>query len=126
MAKWASDMNKWADEKQGTLALFRTVIGFANLLFASLITLRVFGVIWVDGILEIVSILSFLFMVALYVQIWVMRKQMDRVDLIVYQFYNMFSNAYQIISEEELNHIMKRNMSDNDNSDEIKEWDEGY
>tara|TARA_R110002020_G_C16289131_1_gene772287 strand:+ start:1440 stop:1556 length:117 start_codon:yes stop_codon:yes gene_type:complete len=38
-------MNKWADEKQGILALLRTLIGFANLLLASLITLRVFEVV---------------------------------------------------------------------------------
>ena len=33
------------------------------------------------------------------------RKQMGRVDAIVCQFHNMFTNAYQVISEEELNHI---------------------
>jgi hypothetical protein len=38
-------MNEWAEEKQGTLALLRTLIGFANLLLASLITLRVFEVV---------------------------------------------------------------------------------
>jgi len=38
-------MNKWAEEKQGMLALLRTIIGFGNLLLASLITLRVFGVV---------------------------------------------------------------------------------
>lgn len=53
------------------------------------------------------------------------RKQMERVDAIVCQFHNMFSNAYQIISEEELNHIMNHNAPQNDNRDEIKEWDEG-
>ena len=78
-----------------------------------------------DGVLEIVSIISFLFMVALYVQFWMVRKQMNRVDAIVCQFHNMFSNAYQIISEEELNHIMNHNAPQNDNRDEIKEWDEG-
>tara|TARA_R110002020_G_scaffold371911_3_gene583431 strand:- start:140 stop:256 length:117 start_codon:yes stop_codon:yes gene_type:complete len=38
-------MNKWAEEKQGTMALLRTIVATANLLLASLITLRVFEVI---------------------------------------------------------------------------------
>jgi len=38
-------MNEWAEERQGTLALLRTIIGFGNLLIAFIITLRVFGVI---------------------------------------------------------------------------------
>ncbi len=38
-------MNEWAEEKQGILALLRTIIATANLLLASLITLRVFEVI---------------------------------------------------------------------------------
>ncbi len=78
-----------------------------------------------DGMLEIISIISFLFMVALYVQFWMVRKQMDRVDGIVCQFHNMFTNAYQVISEEELHHIMNHNSSPKYNSDEIREWDEG-
>lgn len=53
------------------------------------------------------------------------RKQMGRVDAIVCQFHNMFTNAYQVISEEELNHIMNHNAPQKDNRDEIREWDEG-
>ena len=30
-------MNKWAEEKQGTMALLRTIVATANLLLASLI-----------------------------------------------------------------------------------------
>jgi len=78
-----------------------------------------------DGMLEIVSIISFLFMIGIFVQFWMVRKQIDRVDVIVCQFHNMFSNAYQVISEEELKHIMNHNAPQNDNRDEIKEWDEG-
>tara|TARA_R110000824_G_scaffold196654_1_gene379946 strand:+ start:196 stop:438 length:243 start_codon:yes stop_codon:yes gene_type:complete len=78
-----------------------------------------------DGVLEIVSIISFLFMVALYVQFWMVKKQIDRIDSIVCQFHSMFSNAYQVISEDELQHIMNQNTPHNDNRDAIKEWDEG-
>jgi len=38
-------MGKWAENHQGLLAFLRTLIGFANLLLASLITLRVFEVV---------------------------------------------------------------------------------
>tara|TARA_R110002110_G_scaffold51696_1_gene151338 strand:- start:1648 stop:1764 length:117 start_codon:yes stop_codon:yes gene_type:complete len=38
-------MDSWGNKNQGLLAVLRTLIGFANLLIASLITLRVFEVI---------------------------------------------------------------------------------
>ena len=54
-----------------------------------------------------------------------MKKQIDRIDLIVCQFHSMFSNAYQVISEDELQHIMNQNTPYKNNRDAIKEWDEG-
>tara|TARA_R110000751_G_scaffold133382_2_gene235819 strand:+ start:475 stop:591 length:117 start_codon:yes stop_codon:yes gene_type:complete len=38
-------MNKWAEKRQGILALLRTILGFANLFIASILTLRVFEAI---------------------------------------------------------------------------------
>ena len=118
-------MNEWAEERQGTLALLRTIIGFGNLLIASIITLRVFGVIWMDGLLEIIVLISLLFTVAIYIQLWMRNEQIDKMDLIISQFYDMFFNAYQVISEEELQHIMNTVAPVKDNKDLIKEWDEG-
>lgn len=38
-------MNKWAEERTGILALIRTIIAFANLFIATIITLHIFGYI---------------------------------------------------------------------------------
>ena len=78
-----------------------------------------------DVILEIITAISLLFMVAIYVQFWMMRKQINRVDGILCQFHDMFFNAYQVISEAELNHIVNSNTPNKDNREVIKEWDEG-
>jgi len=78
-----------------------------------------------DGLWEIIVLISLLFMIAIYVQFWMVKKQVDRIDSIVCQFHTMFSNAYEVISEEELTHIMKHTDPVKDNGDIIKEWDEG-
>ena len=78
-----------------------------------------------NATLEIISIISLLFMITIHIQFWMMKKQIDRVDAIVCQFHTMFSNAYEVISEEELTHIMKHTDPVKDNGDIIKEWDEG-
>lgn len=38
-------MSKWTDNHKNDLALLRTLVGFLNLLLASLVALRVFGMI---------------------------------------------------------------------------------
>ncbi len=44
----------------------------------------------------------------------------------LHQFHEMFFNAYQVVTESELNQIMNDAApSSNDNREEIKEWDEG-
>lgn len=54
-----------------------------------------------------------------------MKKQIDRVDAIVCRFHTMFSNAYQVVSEDELQDIMNNVAPVKDDEDIIKKWDEG-
>ena len=77
-----------------------------------------------EWILETITVISLLFMIMIYIRFWMMRIQISRMDAILCQFHNMFFNAYQVISESELNHMMN-NVAPKDNRDEIKEWDEG-
>lgn len=79
-----------------------------------------------EWILETITVISLLFMVMIYIRFWMMRKQIERMDIILGQFHEMFFNAYQVVTESELNQIMNDAApSSNDNREEIKEWDEG-